>query len=649
MKKLLSIMLAVMMLPLAVGAQALAPRSQFVPRAFGVNALTNSFTAPARIDLPSNQKIMGHYDSDALSSNSYRPVNLTGVIPIATDLTPAELEMFQGGRIVAFRVGLATKAAVSRVFVIPISADGTLGSTVEWSCSKNASGWIMVDLATPYEINLPEGTSLRIGFDVKLTSSNYPLSVVAEGDIYPTYFYQPNAKKWYKSGVSDEGNLSLQCIVESDLYPDYLIENKNLYATSFVKAGEDIVFDFQTRNYGTLDVPAGACTYDVAIDGNTVTTISNDVGFASNYIWLENSISSEGLAPGLHTLTVTTAAINGEPVENPRSVSTVFRVYEYGFAHKLHLVEQFTSTYCTYCPLGNGLLKRLTETRDDIAWVGIHGNMSGVDPFRTEQCDSIMSLEGSDAYPTGSFDRLEGVDEEGSIITGLGYYESSYNAAVQYFSAFLDNGAQEPAWAEVNINTTFDASTRLADITVSGKTVDVFDDMLGADSRLTVYLVEDHLIAEQLNQGTWVPNYEHNGVFRVALGSVNGVILNRDGNTYSNHFTYTIPADWKVNDLSVVAFINRPLINGRNYYDMRVNNVNKCKIGESTPVDVMLGDLSGDGLIDVLDVVKLIDVVLSGNTTGVNIDAADINHDGLYDVVDVTTLIDRLLSGAWEE
>ena len=643
-------MLAVMMLPLAVGAQVLAPRSQFVPRAFGFNALTTSFTAPARIDLPSNQKIMGHYDSDALSSNSYRPVNLTGVIPIATDITPAELEMFQGGRIVAFRVGLANKTTISRVFVIPVSADGTLGSTVEWSCSKNASGWNMIELATPYEINLPEGTSLRIGFDVKLTSSNYPLSVVAEGDMYyPTYFYQPNAKKWYKSGVSDEGNLSVQCIVESDLYPDYLIENKNLYATSFVKAGEDIVYDFQTRNYGTLDVPAGACTYDVAIDGNTVTTISNDVAFASNYIWLESTISSEGLAPGLHTLTVTTAAINGEPVENPRSASTEFRVYEHGFAHKLHLVEQFTSTYCTYCPLGNGLLKRLTETRDDIAWVGIHGNMSGVDPFRTEQCDSIMSLEGSDAYPTGSFDRLEGVDEEGSIITGLGYYESSYNAAVQYFSAFLDNGALEPAWAEVNINTTFDASTRLADITVSGKTVDVFDDMMGADCRLTVYLVEDHLIAEQLNQGTWVPNYEHNGVFRVALGSVNGVTLNRDGDTYSNHFTYTIPADWKVNDVSVVAFINRPLINGRNYYDMRVNNVNKCKIGESTPVDVMLGDLSDDGLLDVLDVVMLIDVVLSGNSTEVNFDAADINGDRLLDVADVTTLIDRLLTGVWDE
>lgn len=650
MKKLLLLMLAAMMLPLAVGAQTLAHRAQFVPRAIGFQVANNNFMAPARINLPANQKIMGHYDSDALSTDGYRPVaNMTGVIPVATDLTPEEIEMFQGGRIVSFRVGLASKAAISRVFVIPVNPDGSLGSTVQWTCSKNSSGWITVDLGDPYEINLPEGAGLRIGFDVKMTSANYPLSVVKEGEIYPTYFYQTNAKKWYKSPISSDGNLSVQCIVESDLYPDYLIENKNLYASTFVKAGEDVDFYFQTRNHGTMDVPAGACTYDVAIDGNKVATMSNATAFAANFIYLQGSVTSQGLAAGAHTLTISTATINGEPVENPNSTSYVFKVYEHGFAHQMHLVEQFTSTYCMWCPLGIGLLKRLVESRDDIAWIGIHGNMNGTDPFRIYQCDSIMSLEGANSYPSGSFDRMPGVEEDGSIITGLGYYESAYDQAVQYFSAFLDAGAAEPAWAQVNISSTFDQDSRVADITVSGEMVDVFDDMLGADSRLTVYLIEDHLHADQLNQSTWVPNYEHNGVFRQALGSVKGVEFNRDGNAYSNHFTYTIPAEWNADNMSVVAFISRPLA-GRNYLDMRVNNVNKCKLGESTPVEeVMLGDLNDDGMIDVADVVMLIDVALSGNTSGVNREAADINHDGLYDVADVTALIDRLLSGYWPE
>ena len=650
MKNFLSLMLAAMMLPLALGAQALAPRAQFVPRALGLNATMGSLMAPARIDLPANQKIMGHYDNDALSSDGYRAVNMTGAIPIATDLTPAELAMFQGGKIVAFRVGLANKAVVSRVFVIPVDANGTLGSTVEWDCDVNSSGWITVDLATPYDINLPEGYSLRIGFDVKQTSANYPLSVVAEGDIYPSYFYQPNAKKWFKSPISSDGNLSVQCIVESDLYPDYLIENKSLYASTFVKAGEDVDFYFQTRNHGTMDVPAGACTYDVAIDGNKVATMSNATAFAANYIYLEGSVTSQGLAAGAHTLTISTATINGEPVENPNSTSCVFKVYEHGFAHQMHLVEQFTSTYCMWCPLGIGLLKRLVESRDDIAWIGIHGNMNGVDPFRIDQCDSIMSLEGANSYPSGSFDRLPGVENDGSIITGLGYYESVYDQAVQYFSAFLDAGAAEPAWAQVNISSTFDQDSRVADITVSGEMVDVFDDMLGADSRLTVYLIEDHLLADQLNQSTWVPNFEHNGVFRQALGSVKGVEFNRDGNAYSNHFAVTIPAEWNPDNLKVVAFISRPLANGRNYMDMRVNNVNMCNLGESTPVEPQsqLGDVSGDGVVDVLDVVKLIELALTGNSDGVNLTVADINNDGIYDVADVTSLIQFVLTGSWQ-
>jgi hypothetical protein len=214
---------------------------------------------------------------------------------------------------------------------------------------------------TRYYEDLPEGYSLRIGFDIKQTSANYPLSVVAEGDIYPSYFYQPNAKKWFKSPISSDGNLSVQCIVESDLYPDYLIENKSLYASTFVKAGEDVDFYFQTRNHGTMDVPAGACTYDVAIDGNKVATMSNATAFAANFIYLQGSVTSQGLAAGAHTLTISTATINGEPVENPNSTSYVFKVYEHGFAHQMHLVEQFTSTYCMWCPLGIGLLKRLVN------------------------------------------------------------------------------------------------------------------------------------------------------------------------------------------------------------------------------------------------------------------------------------------------
>ena len=56
-----------------------------------------------------------------------------------------------------------------------------------------------------------------------------------------------------------------------------------------------------------------------------------------------------------------------------------------------------------------------------------------------------------------------------------------------------------------------------------------------------------------------------------------------------------------------------------------------------------LGDINGDGSIDVDDLTALITIVLNG--TPISLDVADINGDGSVDVVDVTALISRILTG----
>ena len=66
MKKFLLLLMAMVMIPIAMDAQSLN-----VPQAHGllqrVNALQSFDTrhkAPAQMDLPSNQKILGHYDTE---------------------------------------------------------------------------------------------------------------------------------------------------------------------------------------------------------------------------------------------------------------------------------------------------------------------------------------------------------------------------------------------------------------------------------------------------------------------------------------------------------------------------------------------------------------------------------------------------------
>lgn len=639
--------MAAMLLPMAMNAQLLSNQDMKMHRApYALKSLSHRMMAPARVNLGENQMVLGHYDTDDLASSNegLGITGLPGVIPIGTVITPAELAAFQGGKIVKFRVGLATSTAISRVFVIPVT-NGVYGTTTEWSCSVRAAGWNEITLETPYEIDLADNTGLMIGFDYQQTSSNYPISAVEVGDIYPSYIYYQGG--WQDVGLSAYGNLSVQCIVESENFPDYIISVSSLVARSYTKLGDELQFTFMTKNAGVASdaIAAGACSYNVLVDGEVVATITNPEAFGRDFVQFNNAIPTAGMTLGKHTLTIQSATLNGEPVEQPISTSRDFILYENGFPRQMHVIEQFTSTYCTYCPLGNNMLRILTSSRDDIAWIGIHGNMSGTDPMRTLQCDSIMSYEGSDSYPSGSFDRSTGWDSDETIITGLGYYEEYHNEIAQEISAFLDYIAEAPSFATVNINSTIDADTREAVITVNGELTPDFDMMMGADSKLTVYITEDGVISRQLNLGTWVNNYEHNGVLRKALYSIKGNDLNRDGNTYENVFTYTIPSNWKLENLNVVAFISRPLANGASgvYTDLYINQANKRKLGEFDEPTVLLGDVDGNGRVNIDDVTALINVLLTGEEPA-NPMGADVYPDGRINIDDVTELISLLLT-----
>ena len=651
MKKLLSLLALAMLLPMAMNAQLLSNSDLTVQRApYALKTWQQHLNAHARIDLADNQRIMGHYDTEDLTDDGLGITGLPGVIPISTVLTPEELAFFQGGKIVKFRVGLAAATTISRVFVAPVPNGnlGNVGTITEWTCSVNAAGWNEIEIETPYEINLDENTWLMIGFDYRQTNSNYPISAVEVGDIYPSYIYYQNT--WQNVGLDSYGNLSLQCVVESDNYPDYLVSVNKLNVEAFVKKGNSLTFSFNTYNMGVATVEAEACTYNVLIDGELVNTITNPTAFGNQPVTIADFYPTDNIASGRHTLTIQVNTLNGEPVEKQLSVSKTFVLYENSFDRQMHVIEEFTSNSCTYCPLGNSMLNILMNMRDDVAWVGIHGNMSsGTDPMSTVQGDTIMSYQGADSYPSGSFDRATGWESDDAIVTGLGYYEQYHQQIAQELSNFFDNLAEAPSFATVNINSTFDADSRQAVITIDGEITPDFDEMLGADSKLTVYITEDGVKARQLNQGTWVSNYVHNGVFRVALNSVKGNVLNRDGNTYKNEYTYTIPTAWNADNLNVVAFISRPLANGASgdYTDMFVNQANKRKLGEyDEPVTFLRGDVNGDGEVAINDVALLIDYLLDGSVT-IDINAADCKVDGEINIADASLLIDYLLIGEW--
>ena len=55
----------------------------------------------------------------------------------------------------------------------------------------------------------------------------------------------------------------------------------------------------------------------------------------------------------------------------------------------------------------------------------------------------------------------------------------------------------------------------------------------------------------------------------------------------------------------------------------------------------LLGDVNGDGLLNVLDIVSLVNIILNGDEY---ISSGDMNQDGSLDVLDIVTLVNIILS-----
>ena len=560
MKKLLLLLSAALLLPMAVGAQPV-------------------------------QKIMGHYENDSISPEG-TTVTQSGTRSIAIMLHPEELEIYQGGKITAIRVGLSEPTLISKVLITPVTGDDQYGERVEWDCEMNADGWNVFELPTPYEINLGENDKLLVGFYFQQAAGISPLSFVNIGEAYDTYSYTKVGSrfKWKPINTTEYGNLSLQCIVEKDSFPDYRILASNLRTLSMIQEGDSLPFALDVHNRGIKQIGAGGLSMDVDVDGELVANITNENPFENGYCTIIDAIPTDGLESREHTLTVTLQAVDGIALDEPIVLETKFLSYKNSYPRQKHLVEQLTSTYCTYCPLGNSMLSILTSQRDDIIWVGIHGNLgSGVDPFRSNQADSIMvyMTGGSISYPSGAFDRSTGWNDDVNIVNGLGYYEEYHQLVADYLGEFFDYITEaNPSFAEIKADCSFNESTRMATVSVHGRISPDFDLMVGDDAKLTVYLTEDSLTARQLDNGTWISNYVHNGVFRMALGSVMGEDLNRFGGQYKNVYRFQVPSGWNWHNLNVVAFISRPLSNYVNgFTDMAVNNADKFKFQISDAVE----------------------------------------------------------------
>ena len=514
-------------------------------------------TSPAKMELEPNQRMLAYNTTDDYESEG-AGFDVTGTVMPCIYISDAMTEKFVGSQITAIRFAVTKPVGKATVFIREVNADGTFGSAdlASQEIAETAEGWNLVTLDKP--LTIVQGQRYFVGYKFRNTNSLFAIGVVKPYVENSSYCYGRLSANGIGLYVMPEstGTLCIQAIVEGDFATTDVVVS-GLVCDTYTELKGQLAYTFRAINYGSE--PADI-VYSVAIDGQEVTTVSGRPGLAPS---ASEDISSQLTLPaetegGTHRLTVSTKTVDGMPFDGSSysQATTTFAVLSQVFDRQKHIVEHLTSTSCTYCPWGDEMLTMLEDYNTDVARISVHAtqNLSYPDPFVTDVATTINNYLGMTGWPSASFNRYPGFLGGDGLTNTIAYYEDAREQTAQQIGNMLKVMSSElPTVVDISLQTELDGRT--AKVNVSGRLAKGYEQIVPSAS-LFVCVVEDHLVAPQLNTGTWVNDYEHNNVLRRYVSSVYGdPLYSSDGATYEKSYSFALDPEWNADNLRIVAFV----------------------------------------------------------------------------------------------
>lgn len=594
--------------------------------------------------LADNQHYMGPYYSDKYETEVDNGLGFgAGTFKVGTFIDYPQAVKFNGGKIVAIRYALCGNITSPSVFVNTISnKDGNaqIGDEVISQAGGTPElGWNTVALDNPYTINV-DGTDVAafiIGLQFTQVADTYPISTVTFNTNPTIYVYGSGTEgeKWYSLNNYNYGSLSVQCIVEKD-GGFHVVDAtlSDLRAPRYIQSGGKTTLGFNCASFSD-DITSAQ--FGVKVNGTEVAELNYDNTITTDGADLTVTIDTpDTLTIGkVGNLSLYIKKLNGEAPTDVNSmyddeVSTSFVPYTTSFSRQKQLVEFFTSQAGKYCTYGDNVLAELSKLRDDLVKVGVHASLtSGEDEWALDESAALISFSAS-SVPSASFNRYycnSIYNSANRIAIATDYTDYTASVAKLLSNNVIDGSNYDyPAFATVDLATTYDSDTRKLNIKVYGQNVSDFKKVMGDDAVLTVYLTQDSQKGNQIVGTSEVYNYENNDVLRMFVSGELGDAISWDGTSYEKNYEVTIPENISITKkkvMHVVAFISRPIKYSDSTFttsitDAWVTNANTCQIGESTVSGIK------QGLVDVEDVhevarYSLDGMQLSAPVKGVNI------------------------------
>lgn len=208
------------------------------------------------------------------------------------------------------------------------------------------------------------------------------------------------------------------------------------------------------------------------------------------------------------------------------------------------LIEDYTGTWCGYCPRVSYGIERVRQGTDQAVVVAIHRQGGSYDPYHYAAAGPLLNLIDLAGYPTAMLNRTT---------------EWTYPEPLNSNQAILLTG--DDAELGLALNSTITGSNMSIDVDVK-----FGEDYSSSNLKLVVYILEDGLIYNQTNYTTYyggtatIADFEHNDVLRAHLTDLLGDAIPSAETTkesvYTATFNAAIPAS--VSDSSnirVVAFV----------------------------------------------------------------------------------------------
>ena len=332
------------------------------------------------------------------------------------------------------------------------------------------------------------------------------------------------------------------------------IELGEIITANYIQIGNSTAVKGKVYNLGSSPLTSYEVTYNIN-NGTpspvyTVTGINIAQGGSHQFT---HNVPLPEMADGSHTLNVMVANPNGisDDMSN-NSASQSITYYTQKTTHRT-LLEHFTTAQCSGCPSATTQIKSWLNSRPDVIWLSHHAGYytDGLTISANTTLLTFYNDGGSTYTPAIMLDRrwLAPDGDPGpvfSVSSGM--------------PSLLDKVRNDPAFVTVNFSdVNYDSGTRNLTLTVYGKFVSTVS---ANNLRLSLYVREDNLKTTPGQSGTSAgTNYIHNNVMRATISNVwgesNVITSGSVGTTYSKTFTYTIPSNFKLDDLSFIAFVSK--------------------------------------------------------------------------------------------